>query len=32
VVSKDSKTMTVTVDEINANGAKIHDGAVYERQ
>jgi hypothetical protein len=32
VVSKDGKTLTVTVDETNANGAKIHDVAVYERQ
>jgi hypothetical protein len=32
VVSKDGKTMTVTVDATNANGAKIHDVAVYARQ
>jgi hypothetical protein len=32
VVSKDGKTMTVTVDEINAKGAKVHEVTVYERQ
>jgi hypothetical protein len=32
VVSKDGKTMTVTVDETNAKGAKIHEVTVYERQ
>jgi hypothetical protein len=32
VVSKDGKTMTVTVDETNAKGAKIHEVTVYVRQ
>jgi hypothetical protein len=32
VVSKDGKTMTVTSDETNAKGVKIHDVAVYARQ
>jgi hypothetical protein len=32
VVSKDGKTMTVTVDETNAKGAKVHEVTVYERQ
>jgi hypothetical protein len=32
VVSKDGKTMTVTVDETNSKGAKIHEVTVYERQ
>jgi hypothetical protein len=32
VVSKDGKTMTVTVDETNAKGASIHEVTVYERQ
>jgi hypothetical protein len=32
VVSKDGKTMTVTVNETNAKGAKVHEVTVYERQ
>ena len=32
VVSKDGKTMTVTVDETNAKGASVHEVTVYERQ
>jgi hypothetical protein len=32
VVSKDGKTMTVTVDETNSKGAKIHEVTVYDRQ
>jgi hypothetical protein len=32
MVSKDGKTMTVTVDETNSKGAKIHEVTVYERQ
>jgi len=32
VVSKDGKTMTVTVDETNAKGAKVHEVTVYDRQ
>jgi len=32
VVSKDGKTMTVTVDETNAKGAKVHEVTVYARQ
>jgi len=32
VVSKDGKTMTITVDETNAKGTKVHEVTVYERQ
>ena len=32
VVSKDGKTMTITVDETNAKGAKVHEVTVYARQ
>ena len=32
VVSKDGKSMTVTVNETNAKGAKVHEVTVYERQ
>jgi hypothetical protein len=32
VVSKDGKTMTVTVHETNSKGAKIHEVTVYDRQ
>jgi hypothetical protein len=32
VISKDGKTMTITVNETNAKGAKIHDVTVFERQ
>jgi len=32
VVSKDGKTMTITVNETNAKGAKIHDVTVFKRQ
>jgi hypothetical protein len=32
VVSKDGNTMTITVDETNAKGAKVHEVTVYERQ
>jgi hypothetical protein len=32
VVSKDGKTMTVTVDETNAKGVKLHDVTVYDKQ
>jgi len=32
VVSRDGKTMTVTVDETNAKGTSIHEVTVYERQ
>jgi hypothetical protein len=32
VVSKDGRTMTVTVDETNAKGTKIHDVTVYQRE
>jgi hypothetical protein len=32
MVSKDGKTMTITEDETNSKGAKIHDVTVYDRQ
>jgi hypothetical protein len=32
VISKDGKTMTVTVDETNAKGVKQHDVTVYDKQ
>ena len=32
VVSKDGKTMTVTVDATDAKGAKVHEVMVYDRQ
>jgi hypothetical protein len=32
VVSKDGKSMTITVDETNAKGAKVHEVTVFERQ
>jgi hypothetical protein len=32
MVSKDGKTMTVTADETDSKGAKIHDVTVYDRQ
>jgi len=32
VVSKDGKTMTITVNETNAKGVKVHEVTVFERQ
>jgi hypothetical protein len=32
VVSKDGKTMTITVDETNAKGAKVHEVTVWDKQ
>jgi len=32
VVSKDGKTMTITVDETNAKGAKVHEVSVWDKQ
>jgi hypothetical protein len=32
VISKDGKTMTITVNDTNAKGAKIHDVTVFKRQ
>ena len=32
VVSKDGKTMTLTISGTNAKGEKVHNTAVYEKQ